>query len=115
MFGVRKKHITGFLLLLGVVRWYNLALIAASQYLLFWLAFSNHEFSRVLYDFKLHCIVAASVFSVAAAFIINAFYDVDKEFVRGIEFFGGGLCDDGVYSGDGVFCVLHRVLLVSQP
>lgn len=82
MFGVRKKHITGFLLLLGVVRWYNLALIAASQYLLFWLAFSNHEFSRVLYDFKLHCIVAASVFSVAAAFIINAFYDVDKDLVN---------------------------------
>lgn len=46
MLGIRKKHITGFLLLLGVVRWYNLALIAASQYLLFWLAFSGHEFGE---------------------------------------------------------------------
>jgi 4-hydroxybenzoate polyprenyltransferase len=38
--------------------------------------------SRVFYDVKLHCIVAASLFSVAAAFIINAFYDVDKDLVN---------------------------------
>lgn len=82
MLGIRKRHITEFLLLLGIVRWYNLALIAASQYLLFWLAFSNHELVRVVFDFKLHCIVAASVFSVAAAFIINAFYDVDKDLIN---------------------------------
>ena len=82
MFGIHKKHITSFLLLLGIVRWYNLALIAASQYLLFWLAFANHQFSHVLNDYKLHCIVAASIFSVAAAFIINAFYDVDKDLVN---------------------------------
>jgi 4-hydroxybenzoate polyprenyltransferase len=59
-----------------------LALIAASQYLLFWLTFSDHQLSRVFYDVKLHCIVAASLFSVAAAFIINAFYDVDKDLVN---------------------------------
>jgi 4-hydroxybenzoate polyprenyltransferase len=59
-----------------------LALIAASQYLLFWLTFSDHQLSRVFYDFKLHCIVAASLFSVAAAFIINSFYDVDKDLVN---------------------------------
>lgn len=82
MLGIRKKHITRFLLLLGIVRWYNLALIAASQYLLFWLTFSQHELWRVFYDVKLHCIVAASIFSVAAAFIINAFYDVDKDLVN---------------------------------
>jgi 4-hydroxybenzoate polyprenyltransferase len=82
MLGIRKKHITRFLLLLGIVRWYNLALIAASQYLLFWLTFSDHQLSRVFYDVKLHCIVAASLFSVAAAFIINSFYDVDKDLVN---------------------------------
>ena len=82
MLGIRKKHITRFLLLLGIVRWYNLALIAASQYLLFWLTFSDHQLSRVFYDVKLHCIVTASLFSVAAAFIINAFYDVDKDLVN---------------------------------
>lgn len=82
MFGIQKKHITRFILLLGVVRWYNLALIAASQYLLFWLAFSGHELSRVWYDAKLHFIVVASLFSVAGAFIINAFYDVDKDLVN---------------------------------
>ena len=82
MLGIRKKHITRFLLLLGIVRWYNLALIAASQYLLFWLTFSDHQLSKVFYDVKLHCIVAASLFSVAAAFIINAFYDVDKDLVN---------------------------------
>jgi 4-hydroxybenzoate polyprenyltransferase len=59
-----------------------LALIAASQYLLFWLTFSDHQLSRVFYDVKLHCIVAASLFSVAAAFIINSFYDVDKDLVN---------------------------------
>ncbi len=82
MLGIRKKHITRFLLLLGIVRWYNLSLIAASQYLLFWLTFSDHQLGRVFYDVKLHCIVAASLFSVAAAFIINAFYDVDKDLVN---------------------------------
>lgn len=84
MVGLRfsKKKITAFVLLLGIVRWYNLALIAASQYLLFGLTFAENGMKGVVYDWKLHFIVAASIFSVAAAFIINAFYDVDKDLVN---------------------------------
>lgn len=72
-------------LLLGAIRWYNLALIVVSQYLIFWLTFS--EVSRaglagLLRDAHLHIIVAASLCTVAGAFIINAFYDQGKDLVN---------------------------------
>ena len=70
---------------MGAVRWYNLALIVVSQYLIFWLTFS--EVSRsglvgLMRDAHLHIIVAASLCTVAGAFIINAFYDQGKDLVN---------------------------------
>jgi len=78
----RQKYLLKFILLLGAIRWYNLALIAISQYLIFWLTFSEQGFTGVLYDLHLHLIVLSSVCSVAAAFIINAFYDQSKDLVN---------------------------------
>ncbi|MSP57999.1 MAG: hypothetical protein EXR17_03965 [Flavobacteriaceae bacterium] len=78
----RKKFLLRLLLFLGIVRWYNLLLIVLSQYLLWWLAFSTNGIRGLFYDGKLHCIVFASLFSVSAAFIINAFYDVNKDLVN---------------------------------
>jgi len=59
-----------------------LALIAISQYLIYWLTFSEQGLSGVLYDVKLHLIVFSSICTVAAAFIINAFYDQSKDLVN---------------------------------
>ncbi len=78
----RQKYLLKFILLLGAIRWYNLALIAISQYLIYWLTFSEQGLSGVLYDVKLHLIVLSSICTVAAAFIINAFYDQSKDLVN---------------------------------
>jgi len=78
----RQKYLLKFILLLGAIRWYNLALIAISQYLIYWLTFSEQGFSGVLYDVDLHLIVLSSLCTVAGAFIINAFYDQSKDLVN---------------------------------
>ena len=81
----KKNTAMKLVLLLGAVRWYNLALIVVSQYLIFWLTFS--EVSRsglvgLMRDAHLHIIVASSFCTVAGAFIINAFYDQGKDLVN---------------------------------
>ncbi len=78
----RKNFFLSVVFFLGIVRWYNLLLIVASQYLLWWLTFSDSGIRGLLFDEKLHYIVFASLFSVSAAFIINAFYDVNKDLVN---------------------------------
>ena len=62
--------------LLSTVRWYNILLTVLAQYISAY-SIVEHSGSNVwelVYDFKLHAIVIASVFSIAAGFIINNFY-----------------------------------------
>ena len=70
--------------LLSTVRWYNILLTVLAQYIS---AYSIVEHSgsnawKLVYDFKLHAIVIASVFSIAAGFIINNFYDFEKDLIN---------------------------------
>ncbi|MBL7813171.1 MAG: UbiA family prenyltransferase [Bacteroidetes bacterium] len=71
------------ILLLRVVRWYNLGLLVLSQYLLARFVFQSHlDILDFLLHPKLHLLIFATSFAVAGAFIINSFYDVDKDLVN---------------------------------
>jgi len=72
-----------FLLLLKAVRWYNVALTLVSQYLIAVFIFETPG-SRIefIYDTKLHLIILSSCLSLAGAFLINGFYDLDKDLIN---------------------------------
>ncbi len=72
-----------FVTLLTLVRWYNILLIWISQYLaaifilkpeLSWLA--------ILKDVKIHLVTFSTAFSIASGYIINSFYDLEKDLIN---------------------------------
>lgn len=79
-----------FLYFLGVVRWYNIGLILLAQYATaayIQLVYKTYPTKMdalwaYLADYTLHWMALATIFTVAAAFIINFFYDVDKDLVN---------------------------------
>lgn len=83
----RRNHTIRFLYFLGVIRWYNVLLIALSQIILsaylHQLLYAKVSKKLALWnfftDFTLYAMILASAFSIAAAFIINYFYDRDKD------------------------------------
>ena len=69
-----------FLSLLSVVRGYNIAIIVLAQYLASIFIFSPEESLRqILLNLDLYFIVLATICVVASGYIINNFYDVDKD------------------------------------
>lgn len=72
-----------FIMLLQAVRWYNVTLMVIAQYILAFFVFGEAtNWAEVLVDRKLHLIVISTSFALAGAFLINAFYDVDKDLVN---------------------------------
>lgn len=70
--------------LLSIVRWYNILLTVFAQYLSAYVLMRGMPGSLTLLisDFKLHAIVVASIFSIASGFIINNFYDYEKDLIN---------------------------------
>jgi 4-hydroxybenzoate polyprenyltransferase len=69
--------------LLSLVRWYNIFFLALSQYLaVIFILDEPQNWFALLTDYKLHLIVFASLFSVAAGYIINNFYDLEKDLIN---------------------------------
>jgi 4-hydroxybenzoate polyprenyltransferase len=69
--------------LLSLVRWYNIFFLALAQYLTVIFILNEAEtWKRLLLDPKVHYIVFASLFSVAAGYIINNFYDLEKDLIN---------------------------------
>lgn len=70
--------------LLSAIRWYNILLTVFAQYLSAYtiMQHSGMSFYHMLTDYKLHAIVLASVFSIAGGFIINNFYDFEKDLIN---------------------------------
>jgi len=69
-----------FISLLSVVRGYNILIIVLAQYLASIFIFSPEESLRqVLLNLDLYFIVLATICVVASGYIINNFYDVDKD------------------------------------
>lgn len=76
----RRSIIYKFFSLLSVVRGYNILLIVIAQYLASIFIFSpNKSLTDVLLNPDLFFIILASVCVVAAGYIINNFYDAEKD------------------------------------
>ncbi len=69
--------------LLSIVRWPNVLFTIITQYIAAVYIFApNKRYWAILKDFELHFIVASSAFIIAAGFIINSFYDYEKDLVN---------------------------------
>lgn len=82
---VTKKPLAFKLIaLLSIVRWYNILLTIFAQYLSAFVLMRDdpQTLHDLIIDFKLHGIVLASVFSIAGGFIINNFYDFEKDLIN---------------------------------
>lgn len=78
-----KLLILKFLSLFSVVRGYNIVLVVLAQYLASIYIFAPHKsLSTVLFDPYLFLIVLASAFSIASGYIINDFYDAEKDLIN---------------------------------
>ncbi len=72
-----------FLSLLSVVRGYNIAVIVLGQYLAAIFIFSPEtSLKSTLLNVELYIIVLASICVVAAGYIINNFYDVERDIIN---------------------------------
>ncbi|MEM6718630.1 MAG: geranylgeranylglycerol-phosphate geranylgeranyltransferase [Bacteroidota bacterium] len=69
--------------LFSVVRGYNILIIVIAQYLAakFILA-PNEGFMEILLDVHLHALIFASAVAIAAGYIINNFYDAEKDLIN---------------------------------
>ena len=81
MFNRKQKHILlKFFSMFSVVRGYNILVIVIAQYLtaIYILAYDK-SLGDVLFDVKLLMLVLASATTIAAGYIINNFYDSEKD------------------------------------
>lgn len=84
MLNRRQKHIVlKFFSMFSVVRGYNILIIVIAQYLtsIFILA-NDKPLGKVLFDFNLLALVLASAATIAAGYIINNFYDSEKDLIN---------------------------------
>ena len=71
------------LALLSLVRWYNILLVVISQYLTALFILNNDTPKlEVILDHRLLLLSAASAFLIAGGYIINSFYDLEKDLVN---------------------------------
>jgi len=84
MLSRKQKHILlKFFSMFSVVRGYNILVLVVAQYLsaIFILA-HNRPLKEVLFDVNLFLIVLASVATIAGGYIINNFYDSEKDLIN---------------------------------
>lgn len=78
-----KWFIYKSLSLLSVIRGYNVLVIMLAQYLTsVFILSENQTLKEILFDFSLLCIVLASAISIASGYIINNFYDSEKDLIN---------------------------------
>ena len=80
----KTKHFLYKLLsMLSVVRGYNVLVIAVAQYLNSIFILSEEQSGvEVILDPSLFCLVAASAITIASGYIINNFYDSEKDLIN---------------------------------
>lgn len=81
MFNRKQKHILlKFFSMFSVVRGYNILVIVIAQYLTaIYILAHDKSLGEVLFDMKLLMLVLASATTIAAGYIINNFYDSEKD------------------------------------
>ena len=80
------KNLTIFvklLAMLSLVRWYNVLLITIGLYLSALFMLQENELKiAILKDTSLHINIIAIAFLIMAGYIINAFYDFEKDMIN---------------------------------
>lgn len=84
MFSRKQKHfILKFFSLFSVVRGYNILVIIVAQYLSsIYILAPQLPVRSVLFDLNLFMLVLASALSIAGGYIINNFYDSEKDLIN---------------------------------
>lgn len=84
MLSRRQKHILlKFFSLFSVVRGYNILIIVLAQYLTAVYILAPHlPLGKVLFDLNLLMLVLASAAAIAGGYIINSFYDSEKDLIN---------------------------------
>ncbi len=84
MLNRKQKHVLlKFFSLFSIVRGYNILIIALAQYLAsIYILAPNLPVKKVLLDPQLFMLVLASGFAVAGGYIINNFYDSEKDIIN---------------------------------
>ena len=84
MLSRKQKHFfLKFFSLFSVVRGYNILIIIIAQYLTSVYILAHHlPIRRILFDLNLLMIVLASSAAIAAGYIINSFYDREKDLIN---------------------------------
>ena len=78
-----KWFIYKSLSLLSVIRGYNVLVIMLAQYITsIFILSENQTLKEILFDYSLLCIVLASAISIASGYIINNFYDSEKDLIN---------------------------------
>ena len=69
--------------LMSLVRWYNILLIIAAQYLASIFIINDlSDWKLVLFDFNMFLLAFSSAFLIAGGYIINGFYDSEKDMIN---------------------------------
>ncbi|MCK8479393.1 geranylgeranylglycerol-phosphate geranylgeranyltransferase [Psychroserpens algicola] len=84
MFNRRQKHILlKFFSMFSVVRGYNILIVVIAQYLTsVYILAHDKPLKKVLFDVNLLMLVLASAATIAAGYIINNFYDSEKDLIN---------------------------------
>lgn len=79
----QKKFLLKLLSLFSVIRGYNILIIVIAQYLTsIYILAPEKPFFSVLFDPNLFVIVVASALAIAGGYIINNFYDAEKDLIN---------------------------------
>lgn len=84
MFSRRQKHILlKFFSLFSVIRGYNILIIIIAQYLTaIYILAHDRPLREVVFDLNLFMLVLASSATIAGGYIINSFYDSEKDLIN---------------------------------
>lgn len=79
----RQRIIIKFISLLSIVRWYNVLIVSLALLLsAVFLLNPSAEFKSILLNPKLYLEIGSIAFLMMAGFIINAFYDFEKDIIN---------------------------------
>jgi 4-hydroxybenzoate polyprenyltransferase len=79
----RDSIILKLIALLSSVRWKSILLVILAQYIAFLFAFNTkEEIWNSLGEFKVHLIILSTALILAGGYIINNFYDIEKDMVN---------------------------------
>lgn len=82
-FQKRNSFYLKIISLLSTVRWKNILVTVFAQYLAFLFAFNTKDdLWNSLVETKVHLIIAATAFILAGGYIINNFYDLEKDIIN---------------------------------